>query len=264
MKLDPADLEELRLAVSILETPGLGVRLTHMVGSQVNRAIEHLPKSLSEAVQDASSKAIAQALKLAISTMDVDPGRRPPANATHKVLSGLSGAMGGFFGVPALVVELPVSTTIMLRSIADIARSEGEDLSDLNSRLACLQVFALGGRHPSDDETDTGYFAVRAALANAVSEATRYLAQRQLIDEGAPVLVRLVASIASRFGIIVSEKFALQTFPMLGALGGAAINLTFIAHFQAMAKGHFIVRRLERVYGTDAVELAYERLRMEA
>jgi hypothetical protein len=40
-----------------------------------------------------------------------------------------------------LPIELPVSTVIMLRSIADIARSEGEDLSDPR-RLPCVQVFA--------------------------------------------------------------------------------------------------------------------------
>ena len=45
-----------------------------------------------------------------------------------------------------LPIELPVSTIIMLRSIADIARSEGEDLSDPESALSCVQVFALGGR----------------------------------------------------------------------------------------------------------------------
>jgi hypothetical protein len=33
----------------------------------------------------------------------------------------------------------------MLRSIADIARSEGEDLSDPEAALSCVEVFALGG-----------------------------------------------------------------------------------------------------------------------
>ena len=38
-----------------------------------------------------------------------------------------------------------MSTIIMLRSIAEIARSEGEDLSDPETALSCVQVFALGG-----------------------------------------------------------------------------------------------------------------------
>ena len=41
-----------------------------------------------------------------------------------------SGAAGGAFGLATLPVELPVSTIIMLRSIAAIARNEGEEPSD--------------------------------------------------------------------------------------------------------------------------------------
>jgi hypothetical protein len=97
----------------------------------------------------------------------------------HKSLAVLAGAAGGAFGISSLPVELPFSTTIMLRSIADIARSEGEDLSDPKT----AQVFALGGRADADKQIrfpeidvadynfeegaalETGYFAVRAILA---------------------------------------------------------------------------------------------------
>ena len=45
--------------------------------------------------------------------------------------------------------------------------------------------------------------------------------------------------------------------PILGAIGGASINLLFINHFQAAARGHFIVRRLERKYGAEFVKKEY-------
>jgi hypothetical protein len=48
--------------------------------------------------------------------------------------------------------------------------------------------------------------------------------------------------------------------PAIGAAGGAAINLLFIDHFQDMAPGHFIVRKLERAYGAELVRAEYERL----
>jgi len=38
----------------------------------------------------------------------------------------VSGAVGGFFGLPGLIVELPISTTLMLRSIADIAEARAK------------------------------------------------------------------------------------------------------------------------------------------
>jgi hypothetical protein len=58
----------------------------------------------------------------------------------------------------------------------------------------------------------------------------------------------------------MTQKIAAQTVPVVGALGGAAVNNTFIEHFQEVARGHFTVRRLERVYGKNIVRTEYERL----
>jgi hypothetical protein len=259
--LSSDDLQELRQAVDLLERPGFAARASNMVGSPIETALQTLPPSVATMMQQATRNAIAKSLDIAIVTLDDDP-RRPPAQNAHKVLSGVSGAIGGFFGVTALAIELPVSTTLLLRAIADIARSEGEPIRTTDSRLNCLEVFALGSsRSRADDGAESGYYAVRAALAGMVSEASRYIAQRGLTDTGAPVLVRLINAIATRFGITVSQKLALQLVPVIGAATGASLNLLFMEHFQNVARGHFIVRRLERVYGSDSVRLEYERLR---
>jgi len=162
--------------------------------------------------------------------------------------------------LPALAIELPVSTTIMLRSIADIARSEGENLGTADARLQCIQVLALGGRSKDDDATETAYFAARAAMAKAVSDAAAHLAKKGFSDKGAPAIVRLITQIASRFSIVVSEKAAAQAVPIVGAFGGAIINTLFIDHFQDMGKGHFIVRRLERLHDPEEVRRMYQEL----
>ena len=172
----------------------------------------------------------------------------------------MSGAAGGIFGMASLPVELPVSTIIILRSIADIARHEGEDIADPAVALACLEVFALGAHDRDDKYTDSGYFAVRSMLAKAVSEAGRFVSQGVAVDAGAPILVRLISQIGTRFGIVVSEKLAAQAVPILGAAGGAAVNYAFAEHFQSLASGHFTVRRLERIYGQEVVKSEYARL----
>jgi len=165
--------------------------------------------------------------------------------------------------LPGLAIELPISTAIMLRSIADIARSEGENIENIDAQLACVQVFALGGSKRSDDAPETGYYAVRIALARALTEAGEFIAERGFVEEGATVIVRLIARIASRFGVVVSEKAAAETVPIVGAAGGATINLLFINHFQSMARGHFIVRSLERKWGEEVVKKEYERIAKE-
>lgn len=164
----------------------------------------------------------------------------------------------------ALAVELPVSTTILLRSIAEIARSEGEDLANPEARLACVEVFALGGHEDDEAGVESGYLAARAMLAQSVGESAKFLLKTGLAGETAPVVVRLISQVAARFGVAVSEKLAAQAVPILGAVGGAAVNAAFADHFQALARGHFIVRRLERHYGAEFVHDAYRRVAAEA
>jgi hypothetical protein len=178
----------------------------------------------------------------------------------HRALATASGAAGGTFGLAALPVELPVSTVIMLRSIADIAQNEGEDLSDPESVLSCVEVFALGGRAGSADASESGYFAVRGMLAKTVTEAARFVAERGIIKEGAPILLKFVTQIAARFGLVVTQKVSAQALPVVGALGGAAVNYAFIEHFQDVARGHFTVRRLERFYGKDKIRTEYDQI----
>ena len=139
----------------------------------------------------------------------------------------------------------------------DIARSEGEDLSSLDTQLACLQVFALGGKTKHDNSLDTGYFATRVALNAAVKGSSSKLVEGLLVGTSQPLL-RLIAAVASRFSIQVTEKFVAQAVPVIGALGGGAINLAFIQHFQNMAEAHFSIRRLEREYGEESIRIAYE------
>ena len=259
MPLSLNEIADLKYAKDLLENPGLAARITDALGTAIDKGFEILPVKWSEVVQQATRESLRKALEFAVGTMDERP-RVSSWDFLHKVLAATSGAVGGAFGLPALTVELPVSTIIMLRSIADIARSEGEKIKTLEAKLACLEVFALGGKSAGDDATETGYFVLRAAFAREVSEAVKYIAKTGLAEEGAPAISRFITSIASRFGVNVSEKIAAQAVPVIGAAGGALINTIFIDHFQDMARGHFIVRRLERGYGIDEVQRQYEKL----
>ena len=253
------DLEDLKYAKSILENPSLVIRMMNVLGSPLGKGLTILPEKWSGSVKKITEKALSTALNMALMTMN-NTSRKNSSEILHKVVATVSGGAGGLFGIPALSIELPVSTTIMLRSIADIARSEGEDISEVDTKLACIEVFAFGGRSRSDDESEVGYYAVRAALSKAISDAVAYITKKGITKKGAPVLVKLIAMIASRFGVVVSQKVAASAIPIVGATGGAMINMVFIDHFQDMARGHFIIRRLEKVYGREEVEYKYKNL----
>lgn len=260
MALTRKDLEDLRQAKMLLENPGLAAKLSSMLGSPVEKGMKMLPAKVQKGIHSATEAALMKALDVAVRSL----GKKRPVTASdrmHRIGAATSGAIGGAFGLVAIGIELPVSTTLILRSIADIAAVEGEDPRHIDTKLACLSVFALGSsRDKSDNAAESGYFAARSALATAVTEASKYLAEKGLGKSGAPALVRLIALIASRFGIVVSQKAAAQMVPVLGAAGGAMINTIFIGHYQDMARGHFIVRRLEKIHGAEPVRLAYEKL----
>ncbi|MET0382068.1 MAG: EcsC family protein [Burkholderiaceae bacterium] len=244
--------------------PGIGARLARLAGAPIERLIGFLPARAPSMARAAAGRAVHAALRLSLKTLAFRdahaPGMPPPpSNGWHKAAGAFSGAVGGAFGFGALAIELPVSTTIMMRSIADVARSEGADLADRRIQLECVMVLGLGGR-PGAEAPEFGYFAVREAAARAVSSASAHAARHGLAKNGAPALVRLIALIADRYGVNVTQKIAAQAMPMIGAAGGAAINLIFIDHFQAMARGHFTLRRLERKYGEAVVRTMFDEL----
>ena len=262
-RMTAEDLADLAQAIQMLEGASFASRAANLLGRQTDALGRALPAPALKLVARAAEAALNAALRVAIRSIDqTSPAKASPR--LHKAAAAASGAIGGAFGLAALAVELPVSTTILLRSIAQIAREAGEDLRQPEAALACVEVFALGGQAPGSGPIEGGYFAVRAALARSVSESARYLLQKGLADQGAPVLVRFVSQIAARFGVVVSQKLAAQAVPVIGAIGGAAVNLAFAEHFQTLARGHFIVRRLERAFGAEMVRFEYRRLRNQA
>ena len=267
-KLTPAALEELREAKDILEHQGLAERLAELVGAPITASLKLLPDAAEKLIYSAVDKSLEKALELAVTSLGShDNISRKPRLMSHKVLAGLSGAAGGAFGGLSVAAELPLSTTLILRSVADIARSQGEDLSQLESRLACLEVLALDpGSYAQaakdladskESDTDIGYMTVRIAMGKQIGDAAKYVAQHGLADRAAPPLVQLIHMIGKRFGLVVSEKLAAQAIPVIGAVGGALINTYFIGHYQDIARAHFTIRRLEREYGSMAVMDAY-------
>jgi hypothetical protein len=241
-------------AVDALENANFAARIADYAGAPINKVVRLLPRPASLSLSRAVEAAMHKCLKTAIGSLDHVPAR--PATFLSNAIAGFTGGVSGFFGLPALMVELPLTTTIMMRAIAEIARHNGENLDTLEARLACLQVFALGSRN-SAVRTDLGYFAARTLLARLSGNAAAYLVERGAQELSGVALNSLMAEIVSRFSIIVSDRIAAGALPVVGAVGGATINVIFMNHFQQIAKGHFTVRRLEREYGVDTVRVHY-------
>jgi hypothetical protein len=260
MELKKDDFEDLAHAKRLLENPGLAAKIVNLVGTPIEKGIELLPKGWAEIIHGSAKKALEKAFDFAIKSMRKTP--ISPESSFPKLTLAASGGIAGALGLAALPVELPFSTLMLMRSIADIARSEGEDIQSAETKLALVEVFAFGGGG-KEGAAETGYYAVRASLATMISDASRGVAEGRLVGRSGSVLLRFIEEVAGRFGIVVSEKTMAAAVPVIGAAGGALINIAFLNHFRDVARGHFIIRRLERTYGHDFIRAEYEKIPIE-
>jgi len=256
--LSSDDLHSLKMSKQKMEDIGWAMKGLNKMGNVIESKIELLPQKQQKWLQQLSYKVLHSVVKSNLLTMKNGKTSSAPLNKTYKALVTTSGAVGGAFGAAAFAADLTLTTKLMMRSIMDIARGEGEDLNSLDTQLACLQVFALGGKSKHDDSMETGYYASRIAISTTVRGGAKAL--HGLLSGTTNPLLKAIAAIAARFSVQVSEKFVAQAIPVIGAAGGASVNLAFMQHFQRMAEAHFAIRKLERKYGEEIVKVSYENL----
>lgn len=268
------DLEVIKKAKLAMENIGFVMKGLNKVGNTLESGIKKIPAKQQQWLQKQVNKSLTLVVKSNLATMQKGKAFKKPSNKTYKALVTTTGAASGVFGsttgvgTAIFASELAVSTKFMMRSILDIARSHGEDLKDFDTQLACMQVFALGGKSKDDDGLESTYYTMRLALNSAVKGASTYVAKhgvkglnKMLISSANP-LIKFIGIIAGRFSIQVSEKFVAQAIPVLGAVGGGTINFVFINHFQTVAKAHFTMRSLERKYGNELVMSTYKNIKL--
>ena len=239
--IDPASEAELARALGQLQSSGgLVVRLADLVGGAMGRTLRIGTRSLGmvpgaeETVQRVVEAALKRAFDVAVLRLGQE-GQMAQSRRLAGPLVFLSGAVGGLVGMGGFVPDATVTTLAIMREIARIAVEEGEDLMDAETRAACLQVFALNSGQKSSAEPEASYFSARFVM------------------QGRPVAL-LLSDVARRFGVTLSEKFALQAVPVMGAVAGASLNTAFLGHYRTLARAHFTVRRLERRFGEATVQ----------
>ncbi|MEN3746974.1 EcsC family protein [Sphingomonas sp. HF-S3] len=245
-----AELDELEsIARALVAADTLFMKLVNRAGKVTGSVLSRLPEGWQGMVQKASAAALKAAWAAAGTTQPQrHRGRvgRALSNTTgegfHRVATAVSGAVGGAGGaMTTVLVDLPATTTLILRSIQQIAADYGEDLDAPDVRANCIAVFAMGGPMSADDDREMSLYAARTALTGkAIGD--------------------IILSVAPRFGVVVSQKAVAQAAPVLGAVAGAAINPIFTRYYQKMAHVRFRLRRLERAHDPAQVQACFERM----
>lgn len=267
MMISNEDLKTLTNCKNNLENVGLIMQGLNFVGDKIEKAVKLIPQGTQEWIAKKTNSILMSIISANLKSMSKGKVKAHPLNKTYKSVVAASGFGFGFFGAAGFAFDLALSTKFMMRSILDIARSKGEDITDIETQLSCIEVFALGGNSKNDDGMNTSYYATRMALSSSIKAASKYVAETgatKIIEKmatGTP-LMQLIAKIASRYEVSTIEKFAVEGFPIAGAVGGASINLIFIHHFQKMAEAHFTIRQLERKYGEEVIREKYTEIKV--
>ena len=212
---------------------GLLMRAINFVGGQVDETLRLLPKGARREIDGMARVALRQSFDLAARSRG-GLGARIGSDRAHKLIGTLSGAIGGFGGLPTAIAEIPVATTVIFRAVHHVAISHGEPAEAEETRLQCLAVFGAGGRLDGDDAVDTAFIGARIGLRGATVHG-------------------LIGKVAPRFAAVLSQKLASQAVPLIGAAAGAGTNYAFIDYYVEMAHVHFSLRRLARLHGEDPV-----------
>lgn len=255
------DFSKLRQSVYMLEQTPLVIQVADWISNTATSWVPSISDSNKQKIIGIAENALDIVFNTANATLENK--QQESSVITHKIMAGMTGALGGFFGFTAILAELPVSTTIMMRSILDIAREEGFSLDDPMTKIECIKVFGLEGNlSKNDDNAESGYYASRVGL-NAIVQKVGADLIEDLVEIGAEkvttsIISKLIQNVANKLGVTLSEKAIAQSIPIIGAVSGATLNIMFTDFYQDMAKGHFRVKNLEKRYSANLIKSAYE------
>lgn len=217
-----ADTELDRLARLYATAGGPGMRVLGMLGTRAESLLDRLPGPVRVQLGAATEQALHAAMRAADGSRATIPEQAP---WVQRAVTTAMGAAGGMGGLPTALVELPVTTAVLLRSIQGAASRHGFDPAAESVKFDCVRVFSAAGPLAHDDGADTGFLALRLTLTGTAMN-------------------KLIAAVAPRLGLVLGQKLAAQSVPVLGALAGAATNYAYTSYYQSMADVHFGMRRL--------------------
>jgi len=222
--LTPLDTEaELdRLAARYRAAGGIGVQMLTLLGSKAEGLLDRLPGNVKDGLTGATERALKLAMRGANSSRGAVGEQKPWVNTAVTTAMGAAGGMGG---LPTALIELPATTTMLLRAIQDVAVAQGFDPASEAVQFDCIRVLSAAGPLAEDDGADLGFFSLRLTLTGGAMQ-------------------RLIATVAPRLATVLGQKLATQTVPVLGAVAGATANYVYTSYYQEIAHVHFGLRRL--------------------
>ncbi|MDT8328861.1 MAG: EcsC family protein, partial [Roseovarius sp.] len=138
--IDAAEIDArlLDLARRHARAGNAAIDLLNLVGGQAEGLLDRLPVAVRMRLGEVTQSALHQAMEMAHRSREV-VGDQPGWMA--RAVTTAMGAAGGMGGLPTALAELPVTTTVLLRAIQDVAIEHGFDPAEPSVRFEAVEVF---------------------------------------------------------------------------------------------------------------------------
>ncbi len=171
------------------------------------------------------------------------------------------GIPGAQLVIPSLILtDVTSSMTLLSRHTCRIATIYG-----YSSRNPENLPHLMAAMAPQSETSDEGYLALKMAVVTSVRESGHFMARtagmmldRQLLEREAPQMIRLIAYVADRLGVVVTQKELGILVPIAGAILNSSINVAFQQVGHNAAKDYFRRLILEDRYGEELVTYAIQ------
>ena len=148
----------------------VGIQVLNVIGGQAESLLNRLPSGVRNQLAERTDQALTMSMEAAHRSrgvVEVTP------SWMGRALTTAMGAAGGMGGLPTALAELPVTVTVLLRTIQDVAVEHGFDPAEPGVQYDCIQVFAAAGPLDHDDGSDLAFLSTRMAVTGtAKGEAT--------------------------------------------------------------------------------------------
>ncbi|CAH2604531.1 conserved protein of unknown function [Rhodovastum atsumiense] len=206
-------------------------------GKYAERGLSFLPAEWQQTLHLRAREALSWAWRQATLGMDHEPPARQAPPLFYRLLTTGSGAVTGMAGLPGVLVDLPASTLLVLRSLAAQARARGLDVTGADVQAACLEAFSYGGPTDEDDDADLAFWSARAAV---------------------PMVAEMLPQVAGRLSGRLAVMLPARAVPVISVAAGAGVNWHFTGYFQEVGDILLALLPMERRYGRAQLRACFE------
>jgi hypothetical protein len=164
----------------------------------------------------------------------------------HIGVAVAEGGAAGFFGLPAMIVDVPAVILLAMRLIRQIGREYGFEADNEEEQKFVYSVMSSASANSQEEKLAA--IATSSYLINLLSKNTwRALAEKAAGQQiGGAAAVIGIKSLAKQLGINITKRSALAAIPVIGAAVGASANGWFVRDVGIAAQNLYQERWLKK------------------